>query len=65
MFIKTSNPLWVRAEFMARILLPEPVDVGCVVRRVEPGCGMGVEFTELSDRARRLLDEFLCKLSAG
>jgi hypothetical protein len=65
MFIKTSNPLWVRAEFMARILVPEPVDVGCVVRRVEPGCGMGVEFTELSNRARQLLDEFLCKLSAG
>ncbi|MBZ5526547.1 MAG: PilZ domain-containing protein [Acidobacteriia bacterium] len=42
MFIEVSDPLWVGAGFRARLFLEEPVQVDCFVRRVEPGCGMGV-----------------------
>ncbi len=65
MFIETENPLWMRAEFSARVLLPEPLDVNCVVRRVHPGKGMGVEFTELPEGSRQVLDDLLWKLAAG
>lgn len=63
MFIETANPLWVRAEFSARVLLPEPVDVNCVVRRVHPGKGMGVEFTEVPETSREALGRLLWKLA--
>jgi hypothetical protein len=37
MFIETEDPLWLRAEFTARIKLGEILEVDCIVRRVEPG----------------------------
>ncbi len=63
MFVETSNPLWMRAEFSARVLLPEPLDVNCVVRRVHPGEGMGVEFTEVPEPSREALGRLLWKLA--
>lgn len=56
MLIEMPNPLWVGAEFQARVLLAAgpPLEVGCVVRQVVPNVGMGVEFLDLkpSDHTR-------------
>ena len=63
MFVITESPLWVRAEFAARILAAEPVPVVCVVRRVQPGRGMGVQFGPPSQEAQKALDALLWKLA--
>lgn len=56
MLIEAHNPLWLGAEFLARLTLGvnEPLEVGCVVRWIVPGVGMGVEFADLkpADQAR-------------
>lgn len=65
MFIETANPLWMRAEFSVRVLVPEPLDVNCVVRRVEPGRGMAVEFTEIPEASRQALEGLIWKLAGG
>jgi hypothetical protein len=65
MFIRTSDPLWMRAEFSARIPFSQPLVLDCVVRRIEPGRGMGVEFQDLAPTMRKVLDEYLWKLAGG
>lgn len=61
MYLETPEPLWLRAEFSASVLLPERLSVRCVVRRVDEGKGMVVEFTELSSVARMNLSHLLWK----
>ena len=56
MFVVAANPLWVGATFSARLFLGEPLAVNCVVRRVLPGRGMGVEFVSLSEDNRARLN---------
>jgi len=41
MFIEMEQPLWVGAAFQARLALNPPLALHCVVRRVEPGRGIG------------------------
>lgn len=61
MMLRMPQPLWVGATFKARMALAEPLVVDCVVRRVLPGQGMGVEFVGVPptshDRLSSLLDE--------
>ncbi len=59
MFVIAANPLWVGATFAARLILEQPVAIECVVRRVLPGRGMGVEFIKVSDDARTRLQKVL------
>ncbi|MHB8541959.1 MAG: hypothetical protein ACYDCD_13625 [Candidatus Acidiferrales bacterium] len=47
----------------ARYLCPEALNVTCIVRRVEPGKGMVVEFAELSQEARMNPNHLIWKLS--
>src|SRR5260370_20837308 len=42
MFIEALDPLWVRAGFTAQLPLHRPVRLDCLVKRTEPGRGMGV-----------------------
>jgi PilZ domain len=63
MFIETEHPLWLRAEFTARLKLGEILELDCIVRRVEPGRGMAVEFKDLPEAEREQIDLFLGKLS--
>lgn len=56
-----TNPLWMNAEFDARVTLPDgPIKARCIVRRVVAGEGIGVEFLEMSPgdlgRLRLLLE---------
>ena len=54
MRVETPDPLWLGASFAAELALDTPLRVDCVVRRVEPGQGMGVALIvpEEADRAR-------------
>lgn len=63
MYIETSEPLWIRAEFLARILLPDRLTVRCIVRRVDAGKGMVVEFLEMGPEIRMNLNHLLWKLA--
>jgi len=63
MFINTSDPLWLGAEFSARVLLEDPVEVHCAVRRVVPRQGMGVEFLNLADSSRGKLERLFTQLA--
>lgn len=61
MLLEMSNPLWMNAEFEARIALPDgPVRVHGIVRRLVGGVGIGVEFVEISPqdlgRLRQLIE---------
>ncbi len=49
MLVEMQNPLWVGATFRASLSPTDgpPLAVDCVVRRVLPSLGMGVEFTDL------------------
>lgn len=52
--VALADPLWVGASFAAKLLLDAPLRLLCVVRRVEPGKGMGVtiEVPDEGDRGR-------------
>ncbi|MGB7023142.1 MAG: PilZ domain-containing protein [Candidatus Acidiferrales bacterium] len=63
MYLETHEPLWARAEFSARVLLPEILRVDCVVRRVDASNGMVVEFIELSQETRMNLNHLIWKLA--
>lgn len=59
MFIATNNPLWVGATFTAKVLLGEPLNLNCVVRRVLPGKGMGVLFADVPEETRQRLENLV------
>ena len=54
----------MRAEFTARLATEEPIEVDCIVRRVEPGKGMGVEFKDLPEAEREQLELLVRSLTA-
>ena len=65
MFIETPHALWLRAEFTARLHLQEPIELECVVRRVEPRRGMAVEFREIPEAEAGELENLLRALNHG
>ena len=64
MFIESSDPLWVGAGFTANLQLEHPLRVDCFVKRVEPGCGMGVAVSFSQDEQRTYQD-LLTRLSTS
>ncbi len=63
MFLVTDSPLLVGASFTARVLLDPPLVLHCVVRRVLPGRGMGVQFDRMPDTTRARLEKLLARLA--
>jgi hypothetical protein len=63
MFIESPDTLWIGAGFTARIALDDPVKVDCFVRRVEPGCGMGVAVTLSEPQNQKQYQDLLASLS--
>jgi PilZ domain len=61
-FIETSQPLWWRAEFTVRLSLPEPIELDCIVKHVEPARGMGVEFKDVPEAERKQLESLVASL---
>ena len=65
MMLRMPQPLWVGAAFKGRMALATPLVVDCVVRRVVPGQGMGVEFVGVPPASRDRLMALLDKLEAA
>lgn len=63
MYLETPEPLWARAQFSAQLMLPETIRVECIVRRVDPGKGMVVEFTQVTQEAKMNLTHLIWKLA--
>src|SRR5207302_4953021 len=59
MRIEIADPLWVGAKFSAVLALEPPLRMECVVRRVEPGGGMGVSLVTPGAEGRGRLGALL------
>ena len=57
------EPLWLQAEFTARLSLPEPIELDCIVKRVKPGRGMEVKFRDLPEAELEQLEMLVASLS--
>jgi hypothetical protein len=63
MFIESPDPLWIGAGFTAHLVLDRPVKVDCLVRRIEPGLGMGVAVTLSEGQYEQRYQDLLASLS--
>ena len=63
MFIEVPDTLWVGAGFTARLHLPQPVKLDCLVKRIEPGRGMGVTVAASEAESQQLYHQLLSSLS--
>ena len=63
MFIEAPDTLWVGAGFVARLNLSQPLHLDCLVKRVEPGQGMGVTVALRETESQRLYHSLLSSLS--
>jgi PilZ domain-containing protein len=63
MFIEVPDTLWVGAGFTARLNLPQPVKLNCLVKRVEPGRGMGVSVALAETESQKLYQDLLSSLT--
>jgi len=63
MFIEAPDTLWVGAGFVARLNLTKPVSLNCLVKRVEPGRGMGVTVAVSETESQMLYHNLLSSLS--
>ena len=63
MFIEVPDTLWVGAGFTARLHIPQPVKLDCLVKRVEPGQGMGVSVALPETESQKLYHDLLSSLS--
>jgi len=63
MFIEASDQLWVGAGFSARLNLAQPLKIDCMVRRIEPGHGMGVAVSLSESESQKLYLDLLSSLT--
>ena len=52
MFVELDSPLWIGARFVAELALGEPVQLECVVRRVQPRRGMALTYAVPAESSR-------------
>ena len=64
MFIESTDTLWVGAGFTACLALERPVQMDCLVKRVEPGNGMAVSVTVSEDQHQQLYQELIASLTS-
>ena len=63
MFIEVPDTLWVGAGFSACLHLPQPVKLDCLVKRIEPGTGMGVSVALPETESQKLYHDLLSSLT--
>jgi len=63
MFIESEDVLWVGAGFRARLVSERPLWLECLVKRVEPGLGMGVTVAHPEDQSIQHYQELLARLA--
>lgn len=64
MFVELESPLWIGARFAAELSLREPVQIECVVRRVQPRRGMAVTYATPAESSRAALESLIEGFSA-
>jgi hypothetical protein len=64
MFIEAEDVLWVGAGFRARLKAEKPCWLECMVKRVEPGRGMGVTVELREAQSQHHYQDLLAKLAA-
>lgn len=62
LFVELTPPLWVGARFLARLVVDPPLQLNCVVRRVEPGTGFAITFELPDESGKGQLERFLASL---
>jgi len=62
LFVELTPPLWVGATFLARLVLDPPLQLDCVVRRVEPVGGFAVSFELTEESGKAQLERLLASL---
>ncbi len=63
MLVEVEEPLWIGANFSARLRVNDPVALDCVVRRVEPGRGMGISYVTADSESQARILALLKKLA--
>ena len=63
MFIEVPDTLWIGAGFTARLHLPRPVKLDCLVKSVEPGRGMGVSVALAESESQKAYNDLLTSLT--
>jgi hypothetical protein len=63
MFIEAEDVLWVGAGFRARLATEKPCWLECMVKRVEPGLGMGVTVELPEAQSQHHYQDLLAKLA--
>ena len=63
LFVEMSPPLWIGAEFRARLLLTPVILLNCTVVCVEPGKGIGVTFEVIEESGKTQMEALLMSLS--
>src|SRR5215831_19043279 len=63
MFIEVPDTLWIGAGFTARLHLRQPVKLDCLVKRVEPGRGMGVSVAVSESESQKVYSDLLSSLT--
>jgi len=64
MFIEVPDTLWVGAGFTARLSLSRTVKLHCLVKRIEPGRGMGVSVAAPETESLELYQHLVSSLSS-
>jgi len=59
MFVELDSPLWIGARFSAELALTQPVQLECVVRRVQPRRGMAVTYAAPGEPSRAVIDSLI------
>jgi len=62
-FIELRDPLWVGARFEATLEAGGTVRMDCLVRRVEPGRGMGVQYSVADPAGKKRVASLLERLA--
>jgi hypothetical protein len=65
LFVELAPPLWLGAEFRARLLVSPVLLLDCTVARVEPGVGFAVQFEMTEESGKARLEALLLSLPSA
>lgn len=64
MFVELESPLWIGARFAAELVLAQPVQLECIVCRVQPRRGMALTYATSSGSSRAVIESLIQEYSA-
>jgi hypothetical protein len=64
MLLSSPEALWIGATFSAKLLVDPPIEFDCIIRRVEPGRGIGVQMSTQQQEHQNQLQDLLARLES-